>query len=98
MTVGQVVVPQLTEWPFRLTGLTIVPARRRKLCRLRYQHDVVLGTTAVVGLTITPVEVAGREDAAAVGADKLTLGHDVGDAEPDLGPASGVNGALVLLF
>ena len=57
----------------------------------RRQHRKVL-VFPVIGLTVGPGRVVGRHDAAAVGADELALGDDVGDPKPDFG----VRSALVL--
>ena len=61
----------------------------------RSQHSEVL-IVVVVGLPLVPGWVVGRHDAAAVGADELALGDDVGEAKPDPCTGSGRHGALVL--
>ena len=51
---------------------------------------------SVVWFVFGPGRVVGRHDAAAVGADELALGDDVGEAKPGPGAGSGRHGALVL--
>ena len=74
----------------------VFPAVRR--CCVRHIHHNVVLLLVVARLVREPELDVGRQDTAAVGADELVFGVDVGDAQPD--KFSGVNGgrqgALVL--
>ena len=75
----------------------VVPLRVPLAVRYQSHDSEMLVSVSVVGLVIAPVGTGGRHGAAAVGADELALGDDVGEAQPDGGAASGNYGASVLL-
>ena len=91
-----VAASQLTERVSGLMPSDIAPARCLVSVGVWKEHHEVLVVAVVIRLVFGPGRVVGRHDPAAIGADELALGDDVGEAKPDFGAGSGRHGTLVL--